>query len=221
MKAAQPAHQMADTHQRPVAVQQTKPAPSATAPASDEKPAVKSPSPSQTNTTRQEPTASVSASTPPVAPQKELVLDMSSDSAAPVQDDTERRKAHGAAEAKRKAEWEARQLEKKQVEEAAIQKLNDMSDEDAIAVAVKRIRTETERLTRRSMKGCVSEHIQELCRKDTEFARKTMHPRKSMVKCFKYITRMARDYVKQEMEDMDIQPDGGCDVPDGLCCLCG
>ena len=50
------------------------------------------------------------------------------------------------------------------------------------------------------MKECVAAHIQELCRKDTEFARKTMHPRKSMVNCFKYITRMAKEYVKQERE---------------------
>ena len=94
-----------------------------------------------------------------------------------------------------------------------------MSDADAIAVAVKRISTDVERITRRNMKECVADHIQELCRKDTEFARKTMHPRKSMVKCFKYINRMAKEYVRQEMEDNDIQPDGGgygCDVPDGL-----
>lgn len=138
---------------------------------------------------------------------------------APVQDDTERRKAHEASEAKRRAEWEAKQTAKKQAEEASIQKLNDMSDADAIAVAVKRISTDVERITRRNMKECVADHIQELCRKDTEFARKTMHPRKSMVKCFKYINRMAKEYVRQEMEDNDIQPDGGgygCDVPDGL-----
>ena len=224
-KAAQPAGQTADTQQKPTAVQQPKPAPAT--PVSDEKLAVKTPTPTQTNTTKQEqvapPKSPVPASTPPVAPQKELVLDMSSGSGAapaPVQDDTERRKAHEAAEAKRKAEWEAKQAAKKQAEEAAIQKLNDMSDEAAIEASVKRISTETERLTRHNMKECVAEHIQELCRKDTEFARKTMHPRKNMVKCFKYITRMARDYVKQEMEDNDIRPDGGgygCDVPDGLC----
>ena len=225
-KAAQPARQTADTQQRPVAVQQPKPAPAIPVP--NEKPV-----PAQTSTTRQEqtapPKAPVSASTPPVAPQKDLVLDMSSGSGAapaPAQDDTERRKAHEAAEAKRKAEWEAKQAAKKQAEDAALQKLNDMSDADAIAVAVKRISTETERLTRRNMKECVAEHIQELCRKDTEFARKTIHPRKNMVKCFKYINRMAKEYVRQEMEDNDIQPDGGgyegggCyDVPDGLCYL--
>ena len=127
-----------------------------------------------------------------------------SGSAAPTQDDTERRKAHEAAEAKRKAEWEARQAAKKQAEDAALQKLNDMSDEEALEASLKRISTETERLTRRNMKECVAAHIQELCRKDTEFARKTMHPRKSMVNCFKYITRMAKEYVKQEMEDMGI-----------------
>lgn len=224
-KAAQPARQTADTQQRPVAVQQPKPAPATPVP--NEKPAVKTPAPAQNNTTRQEqaapPKVPVPASTPPVAPQKELVLDMSSGSGAapaPAQDDTERRKAHEAAEAKRKAEWEAKQTAKKQAEEAAIQKLNDMSDEEALEASLKRISTETERLTRRNMKECVAAHIQELCRKDTEFARKTMHPRKNMVKCFKYITRMARDYVKQEMEDNDIRPDGGgygCDVPDGLC----
>ena len=205
------------------AVQPPKPAPSVTAPVSDERPAPKAPAPTQADTTKQEPAsqpkAPVPASTQPASPQKELVLDMSGSDTAPVQDDTEKRKAHEMAEAKRKAEWEAKQKAKKQVEEAAIQKLNAMSDEDAVAASVKRISTDTERLTRRNMKECVSEHIQSLCKKDTAFARKTMHPRKTMIRCFKYINRMARDYVKQEMEDNDIKPDGGgygCDVPDGI-----
>ena len=149
------------------------------------------------------------------------MLDMTSGSgAAPAQDDTEKRKAHEEAEAKRKAKWEAKQAAKKQAEEAALKKLATMSDDEAIAASVKRISTDTERLTRRNMKECVAEHIQELCKKDTAFARRTIHPQKNMVKCFKYINRMAKEYVKQEMEDNDIQPDGGgygCDVPDGLC----
>ena len=201
--------------------QQSKPAPVTTAPAPDENPAPAVQT--QANTTKPEPAsppkASVPASTPPVTPQKELVLDMTSGT-APAQDDTPKRKAHEESEAKRKAEWEAKQAAKKQAKEAALQKLNAMSDEEAIAASVKRISTDTERLTRRNMKECVAEHIQSLCKKDTAFARRTMHPSKSMVKCFKYITRMAKEYVKQEMEDNDIQPDGGgygCDVPDGLC----
>ena len=214
----QPSKQATDI-QKPSAVQQSKPAPVTTAPAPDEKPAPAI----QANTAKPEPAsppkASVPASTPPVTPQKELVLDMTS-GAAPAKDDTEKRKAHEESEAKRKTEWEAKQAAKKQAEEAALQKLNAMSDEEAIAASIKRISTDTERLTRRNMKECVAEHIQELCRKDTAFARRTIHPQKSMVKCFKYITRMAKEYVKQEMEDNDIQPDGGgygCDVPDGLC----
>ncbi len=161
------------------------------------------------------------ADTQPEPPKKALELDMSSGSGtAPATDYVEKRKAHEATEAKRKAEWEAKQAAKKQAEEAALQKLQNMSDEEAIAASIKRVSIETERLTRRNMKECVAEHIQNLCHKDTAFARRTMYPRKNMIRCFKYINRMARDYVKQEMEDNDIKPDGngyGCDVPDGLC----
>lgn len=218
-----PKRQAERQQQKPSAVQQSKPAPTAAIPAPDEKPAPTVQT--QANTAKPEPAsppkASVPASTPPVTPQKELVLDMTSGSStAPAQDDIEKRKAHEESEAKRKAEWEAKQAAKKQAKEAALQKLNAMSDDEAITASVKRISIDTERLTRRNMKECVAEHIQSLCKKDTAFARKTMHPSKSMVKCFKYINRMAKEYVKQEMEDNDIQPDGGgygCDVPDGIC----
>lgn len=210
-------HSTTGVQPKPTVVQNEKPAPATPFPAP------KAPAPTPTDTTKQKPVtppkAPASASTQPVEPQKELVLDMSGSDTAPVQDDTEKRKAHEAAEAKRKAEWEAKQLAKKQAEEAAIQKLQAMNDEDVIAASTARISTEVERLTRRNMKECVAAHIQELCRKDTEFARRTMHPRKSMVKCFRYITRMAKEYVKQEMEDNDIKPDGGgygCDVPDEI-----
>lgn len=211
--------QTTEVQPKPTAVQPPNPAPATPFPAP------KAPAPVQADNTKQEPVtppkAPAPASTQPVAPQKELVLDMSSGSgAAPVPDDTEKRKAHEKAEAKRKAEWEAKQKAKKQAEEAALQKLNSMSDEDAVAASVKRISTETERLTRRNMKECVAEHIQSLCKNDITFARRTMHPRKNMIRCFKYITRMAKEYVKQEMEDNDIKPDAGgygCDVPDGIC----
>jgi len=221
--APQPARQVA-AQQKPSTVKQSEPAPSAPVPASDNKPVPKAPTPApvQATPTKHKPAASPKtlANTQPAAPQKELMLDMSSGSGTAPVDDTSRRKAHKEAEAKHKAEWEAKQAAKKQAEEAALQKLNTMSDADIIAAAAKRVSTDTERLTRRNMKECVAEHIQALCKADTVFARKAMHPRKTMIKCFKYINRMARDYVKQEMEDNDIKPDGngyGCDVPDGLC----
>ncbi len=154
--------------------------------------------------------------------QKELVLDMSSGSGAisnNKSDDTARRKAHEAAEAKRKAEWEAKQLEKKQKEEAAIQKLHNMSDSDIIAASTKRISTDVERITRRNLKECVAEHVQDLCRKDPAFARLTMHPHKSMSHCFLYINRKAKEFILQEMEENGIPKDSngyGSDVPDGM-----
>ena len=154
--------------------------------------------------------------------QKELVLDMSSGSGAisnNKSDDTEKRKAHEAAEAKRKAEWDATQKAKKQAEEEAIKRIQSMSDADAICTSTRYISSDIERITRRTMKECVADHLQERCREDTEFARLTMHPGKSLINCFKYINRLAKEYIKQEMEDNDTAPENGiygCDVPDGL-----
>jgi len=210
-------------------VQNKRPAPSTAQAQTDaRKPGQAAPSEAhttaQTDNTRQKQTAPPKSPVPacaqPAEPQKELVLDMSSGSVAvPANDDTEKRKAHEAAEAKRKAEWDARQLEKKQKEAEVLRKLQNMSDADIIAASTKRISLDVERLTRRNMKECVSEHIQDLCRKDPAFARLTMHPKKSMINCFKYINRMAKEYIKQEMADNDTKPENGiygCDVPDGI-----
>ena len=178
----------------------------------------------QTDLTAKQPSAAKPKEQPETQ-QKELVLDMSSGAAASGDgksgsaDDTAKRKAHEEAEARRKADWEAKQLEKKQKEAEALQKLQSMSDDEAVAASTKRISTDVERITRRNMKECVSEHIQELCRKDPAFARRTMHPKKSMINCFKYINRQAKEYVKQEMEDNGIKQENdgyGCDVPDGI-----
>ena len=134
-------------------------------------------------------------------------------------DDTAKRKAHEAAEAKRKAEWDARQQAKKQKEAEAIQKLQNMSDDEIMSASTQRISLDVERITRRNMKECVSDHIQDLCRKDPAFARLIMHPRKNMINCFKYINRKAKEFIQQEMKDNDTKPENGiygCDVPDGL-----
>ena len=142
---------------------------------------------------------------------------------APTLDLTEsedqRRRAHDAAEAKRKAEWEAKQQEKRRAENEAIQRLASMSNEQVAADAAKRVAADTERLTRRNMKEAVAEHIQNLCASAPAFARLVMHPRKSMIRCFQYINRRAREYAEQEMKDNGIERTGvyGLDVPDGLC----
>lgn len=159
-------------------------------------------------------------SEPPV---KELTMDMS-DRTIPAgkpldASEDAKRKAHEEAEAKRKAEWEAKHLAKKQEREAALEKIKSMSDADIVSASTERVRVDTEKLTRRNMKECVSEHIQSVCSKDPAFARKTLYPHKSIIHCFHYINRMAKDYLQQEMKDNDIKPENGVyggDVPDDL-----
>lgn len=162
----------------------------------------------------------------PEPPKKELAMDLT-DHAIPAgkpldasEDEKRKRKAHEEAEAKRKAEWDAKQAAKKQAREEALRAIKDMSDSDVMSASTERVRKDVERLTRRNMKECVSEHLQNLCRKDPVFARKTMLPQKSMVHCFQYINRKAKDYIRQEMKDNDIKPENGVyggDVPDDLC----
>ena len=114
------------------------------------------------------------------------------------QSEDEARRAHEAAEAKRKAEWDARQAEKQRAEQAALEKLDAMSPAELLKAAAKRVSADTEKLTRRNMKESVSEFIQTKCIDDLDFARLTMHPRKSMIHCFQYISRKSWDYVQDE-----------------------
>jgi len=136
------------------------------------------------------------------------------------QEEERKRAEHEASEAKRKAEWEAKQQEKKGAELREIYRLDCMPDEEVMVESMQRISKDTERLTRRNMKDCVSEHVQTLCFEDAAFARLTMHPRKCMINCFRYINRKASEFVEQEMKDNDIKPENGVygsDVPDDLC----
>ena len=100
--------------------------------------------------------------------------------------------------------------------------LDAMSDEELLAASLKRVGDDAERPTRRNMKECVAEHIQTLCLSDPAFARKVMHPCKSMIRCFQYISRKAWEYVQDELKANGIQPGPGqqgygSDVPDDLC----
>lgn len=141
---------------------------------------------------------------------------------APPEEDTEeqKRKEHEAAEAKRKAEWEAKKQAKEEEILFAWENATALDDEALAAASSKRVGDDSERLTRRNMKQCVTEMIQVFCHEDLDLARQVMHPRKNMVNCFRYITRKAKEFVLQEMKDNDIKPDRegyGSDVPDDLC----
>ena len=137
-------------------------------------------------------------------------------------DEDAKRRAHEAAEAQRKAEWDARQQEKKAAMQAQLERLSTMSDDDVMMASMKRVSTDTEKITRRNMKDCVSEFIQTKCLEDPGFARRVMHPRKSMVHCFQYINRKASDYIQDELKANGITPGTGqnmygSDIPDDLC----
>lgn len=134
--------------------------------------------------------------------------------------EAQKRKAHEEAEAKRKAEWEARKKAREEEELFAWESAVALEDDALVAASMKRLGDDAERLTRRNMKQCVTEYVQTLYLEDLDFARQAMHPRKTMIRCFRYINRKARDFVKQEMKDNDEKPVNGiygCDVPDDLC----
>ena len=111
-------------------------------------------------------------------------------------------------------------MEKEEAEQAAWENAVAMDDDSVMKASMKRVGDDAERITRRNMKQCVTEHIQTKCLDDAAFARQAMHPRKSMINCFRYINRKAREFVEQEMKDNDEKPTSegyGCDVPDDLC----
>ena len=141
------------------------------------------------------PTPAAAASEPATAPN--------------TQSEDEARRAHEAAEAKRKAEWDAKQAEKRRAEQAALERLDAMGPAELLKAAAKRVSADTEKLTRRNMKESVAEFIQTKCIDDLGFARLTMHPRKSMIHCFQYISRKAWDYVQDELKANGVQPGPG------------
>lgn len=157
---------------------------------------------------------------PAVQPQADQAPAPDNGAARPAADEDAKRKAHEEAEAKRKAEWEAKQAQKKADEQKKLDELAAMSDAELMTASTQRVSADTEKLTRRNMKECVAEHIQTLCLDDLAFARKVMHPRKSMIHCIWYINRKAREFIEQEMKDNDFPKENGVyggDVPDDLC----
>lgn len=133
----------------------------------------------------------------------------------------EKKKAHDAAEAKRKAEFDARQAAKKADEQEQLDRLAAMSDDELLEASMKRVSTDTEKLTRRNMMECVAEYIQTMCIGDPSFSRKVMHPRKNIIRCYQYINRKAWEYVQDELKAKNITPSRNdpyaSAIPEGVC----
>lgn len=153
-------------------------------------------------------------------PEDEPADEAPAEEAPPEDNEDQKRKEHEEAEAKRKAEWEAKKQAKEEEILFAWENATALDDAALAAASSKRVGDDSERLTRRNMKQCVTEMIQIFCYEDLDLARQVMHPRKNMVNCFRYITRKAKEFVMQEMKDNDIKPSAegyGSDVPDDLC----
>ena len=99
--------------------------------------------------------------------------------------DAEKRRVHEESEAQRRAQWESEKKKRDDEVQFAWEEAVCVSDDELQKNSVKRLGDMTERLTRRNMKICVTESIQTLCYEDLSFARLVMHPRKSMINCFK------------------------------------
>lgn len=168
------------------------------------------------------PSQAEAASAPAAQPVKAQPTDDKADKAAKEQaDEDAKRKAHEEAEAKRKAEWQAKRKQKKAEEKLKLAQIENMSNDEVLAEALKRVGEDTEKLTRRHMMECVMEHIQTLCLSDPAFARKVMHPRKNMIRCCQYIGRKAWEYVQDELKAKGITPSRenpyGSAIPEGVC----
>lgn len=154
---------------------------------------------------------------PPKQPTEPQSIDLTPEANA--EDEAQRKRDHEATEAKRKAEFDAKQAEKKKARQEQLDRIKAMNDAELLVASAERVAVDTEKLTRRNMKEAVAEHIQGKCKRDAAFARLVMDPDKSMINCFQYINRKAREFAEQEMKDLGIERTGiyGCDVPDGLC----
>ena len=165
--------------------------------------------------------AAAASEMPSKEPAEEPVAKTEAEQEDPAAAEAEKRRRHEEAEAKRKAEWERQQAEKRTAEQAALAKIEQMSETELVKASMERMKKETERLTRRNLKECVSEYVQTLCLSDPAFARMVMHPRKSMAHCLQYINRKAREYLLAEMKDNGMEPQQngiyGGDVPEDTC----
>ena len=165
--------------------------------------------------------AAAAAEAPGKEPAAESVAKTETEQEDPAAAEAERHRRHEEAEAKRKAEWERQQAEKRAAEQDVLAKIEQMSETELVKASMERMKKETERLTRRNLKECVSEYVQTLCLSDPAFARMVMHPHKSMAHCLQYINRKAREYLLAEMKDNGMEPQQngiyGGDVPEDTC----
>lgn len=139
----------------------------------------------------------------------------------PEQTEAEKKAVFDAEEAKRKAEFDAKKAKKD--EEIQIEwELNTMlAPDELLAAAKENIATGVERITRRNMKESVAAYIIKLSQESEDLSRNILHPKKSIVNCYRYINRKALGYAEEQMKLTGETPDKngvfGIDIPDDIC----
>ncbi len=121
-----------------------------------------------------------------------------------------------------KKEEERKQIETKAGEQEKIEQILVMEDEEVLNQSIARIVADTERMTRRNLKECVSEYIQTRCLEDPNFARLTLYPRKNMAHCIRRIIRKAKEYLEDNQVECGLDSEENRillygNVPDELC----
>lgn len=126
----------------------------------------------------------------------------------PKSDDAARREFE-EEEAKRKADWEAKQLAKLQMEADTVQRVGAMNSEERSIAAAERLSKEFELFSRMELKSYLTQQIQMKCYEDPELAKAALHPRKSFGNCLRYVNRRAYEYFTQERKDTGEVPCDG------------
>lgn len=96
--------------------------------------------------------------------------------------------------------------------------LETLSPDAQIKNAIEKISDASEKITRRNMKIQVSEFIKVRCHSNPNFAALILNPKKNLVNCFKYINRMAMEWIKEDAKARGEELHGqiGGDVPDDI-----
>lgn len=139
----------------------------------------------------------------------------------PEQTEAQKKAAFEAEETKRKAEFDAKKAQKDEEIQIEWEMNTMMSLEELLAAAKNNIATGVERITRRNMKESVAAYIIELSQKSEDLSRNILHPKKSIVNCYRYINRKALGYLEEQMKLTGETPDRngviGIDIPDDIC----
>lgn len=139
----------------------------------------------------------------------------------PEQTEAEKKAAFDAEEAKRKAEFDAKKAQKDEEIQIEWELKTMLSTDELLEAAKNNISVAVERITRRNMKESVAAYIIKLSQESEDLSRNILHPKKSIINCYRYINRKALGYAEEQMKLTGETPDRngviGMDIPDDIC----